>query len=358
MSHSVIDIMYMKRCIELARQGAGSVSPNPLVGAVIVKDGKVISEGWHAEYGAPHAEADAIAKAGQDLTGATIYCNLEPCCHTKKKTPPCVPAIISSGIKKVVISNVDPNPQVSGEGIKQLQDAGIEVEIGVGEEEGNELNKFFFKHIETGLPYVMLKVAQSLNGMITYEGGRQTWITGTEAGEYVHKLRSEYDAVMIGANTVLIDNPQLNVRHVQGRNPKIVVIDRDLKTPLESRIFSSDNKVILFTSDKAGKEKTALFENKDVDVIRLTVNEDNHLDLAEVLKKLGGMKIASVMVEGGAGIFSRFIEKDLYDEIVLLVASKVFGKGLNAFSFEGTKELKLKEIDKLGDDIRLVLTKA
>ena len=212
MSNNSIDKKFIRRSFHLAQKGKGHVSPNPLVGAVIVKNGKVIGKGYHKKYGSAHAEVNAINNSTESVAGSTLYCNLEPCSHIKKQTPPCVPLIIQKKIKKVVISNFDPNKEVNGKGIKQLREAGVEVVTDVLEDEGKDLNKFYFKYVKEKLPYITLKIAQSIDGKISVAKNKQTWLTGKESIKYVHKLRSEYDAVLVGAGTIRTDNPQLNVR--------------------------------------------------------------------------------------------------------------------------------------------------
>jgi diaminohydroxyphosphoribosylaminopyrimidine deaminase/5-amino-6-(5-phosphoribosylamino)uracil reductase len=350
------DEKYIKRCFELAAKGAGYVSPNPLVGCVIVKEGKIVSEGWHAKFGGPHAEADAIAGAAESLEGAELYCNLEPCSHTNKKTPPCAPAIIESKIKRVVISNIDPNPFVSGNGIELLRKNGIEVETGILEEEGNYLNRFFFKYIKTGLPYVTLKIAQSADGMITAEEGKQTWLTGSESAQFVHRQRALYDAVLVGANTVNIDDPQLNVRLAEGRNPKRIIIDGALSSNPGSKVFNDENRenTILFTSYSADNAKVQLLHDKGVSIIRCEVNPEGKISFMEILKKLGEEKIASVFVEGGAQIFTQFIKENLFDELILLQSPLVLGRGVKALNAEFPSKLKKIEENMLGKDKKCV----
>ncbi len=345
---------YIIRCFELAQKGKGYVSPNPLVGSVIVKDGKIISEGWHEEFGEPHAEANAINSAKEDLTGATLYCNLEPCCHKKKKTPPCVPKIIKAGIKKVVISNYDPNKEVAGKGMQQLKEAGIEVEAGILENEGKERNKFFFKHITTGLPFVTLKIAQSIDGKISERKGKQTWLTGAESAKYVHSLRSEYDSVLVGAGTVKVDNPLLNVRHVKGRNPKKIIIDGNLNTSADSNVYSSDTDTYLFTAKKANIKKKEIFGTKKIKMIEFESDNNGYINVEKMLISLGEEKINSVLVEGGAQIFSSFFNHNLWDEMVILQAPILLGSGICSIENLRKRELKLFSVEKLGNDVKFI----
>ncbi|MBL1212430.1 MAG: bifunctional diaminohydroxyphosphoribosylaminopyrimidine deaminase/5-amino-6-(5-phosphoribosylamino)uracil reductase RibD [Ignavibacteriae bacterium] len=356
MNQEKLNQKYIRRCFTLAKKGYGKVNPNPYVGCVIVKNGKIIAEGWHHYFGGPHAEPNAISKAKQSLKGATLYCNLEPCCHTDKKTPPCTPLVISSGITKVVISTLDPNPKVAGKGVKQLRAAGIEVVTGVLEEEGNELNKFFFHSVKTGLPYVTVKIAQTLDGKINFETKNQTWITGAESKKYVHKLRSIYDAVLVGANTVKVDDPQLNVRLVKGRNPKKIIIDGRLSVPLTRKLFLNDDlaDTYIFTSKNVSANKIKTLEKKSAKIYRLALNKNGQLSLKRILKILGKENINSVLVEGGNSTFTQFIENELFNEIIYLSAPKIFGTGLDAYDLKKRIVLDLYSAEKLGEDLKLI----
>lgn len=326
---NIIDEKYIRLCFELARIGEGFVSPNPLVGCVIVKEEKIIATGYHEKYGSFHAERNAILRANQILEGATLYCNLEPCMHTDKQTPPCVPLIISSGIKRVVISNVDVNTKVKGKGIHQLKEAGIDVATCVLEDEGNELNKFYFKVQRSGTPFITLKIATSRDGMITDEVGKQTWLTGIESKEFVHKLRSIHDAVLIGANTVNIDNPQLTVRRVAGRNSKRIIIDGKLSSKLESTVFNdSEAETFVFCSDKAETSLKKSFAEKNITLFEIETANDLRLKLTDLLTKLVTLKINSVLVEGGKNIFEQFFSYNLFDELIHLQSPAVLGNGL------------------------------
>lgn len=349
---------YIKKCFKLALRGSGYVSPNPLVGAVIVRDGEVLSEGWHEKFGGPHAEAYAIRKYDGDLSGATLYCNLEPCCHTNKKTPPCSPLILSSGIKRVVISNLDPNPEVAGNGVKMLEDAGIEVITGVLEADGREINRFFFKHIRDKKPYVSLKIAASLDGYISTARDIQTWLTGDNSKKYVHNLRASYDAVLVGANTIHVDNPNLNVREVKGRNPVKIVIDGNLSvSPDASVVMNQPDKLIIYTSENSNPDKISYLRKVGVNVATFPAEEDGTLDLDKVVADIGSRGLSSLLVEGGASIFSQFVASDLFDDIHLLTAPLILGSGVSFISVKKSKELKIKRSHKIGEDLLLVLNK-
>jgi diaminohydroxyphosphoribosylaminopyrimidine deaminase/5-amino-6-(5-phosphoribosylamino)uracil reductase len=325
------------------------------VGSVITKNGAVISEGWHKKYGQPHAEAHAIANADQtQLEGATLYCNLEPCCHTKKQTPPCTPLIISHKIKRVVISNIDPNPKVAGEGVKQLREAGIEVISGICAEEGKLLNRFYFHFVKYGLPFITLKIARSLDGKITRQKGVETAVTGKEAKQFVHQLRSEYDAVIIGANTVNIDNPSLTVREVKGRNPIKIVIDGLLCSSPKAKLF--DENTILFISDIAEKDKMKPFLKQGTKIITLK-GKDGIIPFKDIFNVLAERKINSVLIEGGHDISSEILKQRMFDELLILQSAEIFGEGVEAFEIDLPIKLIHKSAAKIGDDLKIVLGK-
>ncbi len=340
------DERYIERCFELAKLGKGKVSPNPLVGAVLVKNGIVISEGYHEIYGSAHAEVNAIKNTSEKTKGATLYCNLEPCCHTNKKTPPCTPLIIKNGISRVVISNVDPNPFVSGNGIEQLKNAGINVTTGILSEKGKEINKFFFKFIKTSKPYVTLKIAASKDGKITREIGTQTQITNRKAQVFVHQLRAEYDAVLIGAGTVKIDNPHLTVREAEGKNPQKIIIDGNLSSPVEADIYNMKDgeNTWIFANSKVDKNRLLKFQNKNCKIIQLNENEKHKLKLVEILNYLGKNGISSLLVEGGKEIFSEFVDSKEFDEIILINSKEIFGSGLEALEHEFPNDVVLQKI--------------
>ena len=350
------DPQYIQRCFELAQKGIGKVSPNPLVGAVIVKNNRIISEGWHAYHGAPHAEAMAINEARGNLEGATLYCNLEPCCHSKKKTPPCLPLVINSGIKRVVLSNSDPNPQVSGESIKQMRKAGIEVVENILEQEGRELNRFFFKHIVEQKPWITLKIAQTMDAKISKTKNKQTWITGKESAQYVHSLRAAYDAVLVGAGTVKSDNPRLNVRHMEGRNPLKVIIDGKLSSNPDAHVFK-DGATWVFHDKTVDDKKSALFSGPDIRLFACDSDDIRQIDLDKVLSLLGKEGINSLLVEGGQNIFSQIISRNLFDELIVLQAPIFFGIGTSSVHLSQEMHLKFYKGGQLGDDYYLNLRK-
>lgn len=311
---------YMKIALKLARKGLGWVNPNPPVGAVLVKDGEIVSKGYHRHFGGRHAEREAIEKAlekGVSLEGATLYVTLEPCDHFGK-TPPCTEAILEAGIRKVVIACRDPNP-VSGDGVKKLAENGVEVVLGVCEREAKELMKFFLKSVTTGLPYVTLKYAATLDGKIADFEGNSKWITA-ELRPIVHRLRHQHMAVLVGAKTALLDNPRLDVRLPgKWRNPIRVILDREGKTleRVDLNVFAQSGRVIVFTE----RGRADLPPN-------VTIAKCG--SALEILRTLHGFGIDSVLVEGGSEVFSQFLPHA--DEIYAFYGVKVFGKGLDVFA--------------------------
>lgn len=328
---------YIKQCIELAKKGSGYVSPNPLVGCVIVKEGEKVSEGYHHAFGSPHAEADAIGNYTGNLTGAILFVNLEPCSHFGK-TPPCADLIIERGIKRVVIGSTDPNPLVSGKGIKKLTEAGVEVVSGIMESECRELNKFFFKYHEKLLPYVTLKIAQTIDGKIADSSYGSRWITGEKSRMAVHSFRSEYDAVLVGINTVRVDDPLLDARMVNGRNPRKIVIDKYLDSDINRKIFSSGETIII--TSVSGSTKEELFKAKGHKVVWLELNSDGEFNIAEMLKKIGEERIMSILVEGGSRVFSSFARSGYFDEIMTFTAPRILGSGIPAMENIGVNRIE------------------
>ncbi len=360
------DESYIQLAIEIAKKGEGSVSPNPLVGCVIIKNNRIIGAGYHQKFGEDHAEINAINSSAESLEGSSLYVNLEPCSHYGK-TPPCVDRIIKEKIKRVVIGTLDINPLVSGNGVKALKKAGIDVKVGVLEKECIELNKFFFKFITNKLPYVTLKAAQTLDGMIADKNNYSEWISSSESRKYVHWLRSRYDAVLIGAETARKDNPKLTVRMVEGRNPYRVVLDSNLKLKSDLSLFkiNSDNKTIVITSEKSKSKSNKINRLEKLGVRVLFVREDDNgrLILKSILKELAKLQIISLLVEGGSKIYSAFLKQNIYDDIYLFVSPKILGSGLKTFSEIQSKKLgdaaklSINHIQKIGNDLLIELVK-
>lgn len=319
------DELLIQRTFDLARLGAGAVSPNPLVGCVIVKDGEVIGEGWHRSYGEAHAEVNAVVSVSDksQISGSTIYVNLEPCSH-HGKTPPCSDMLIQHGVKKVVISNLDTNPLVGGEGIKKLKAADITVVTGVLEKEGRELNKRFFTFHEKQRPYIVLKWAQTADGFIAHSNYDSKWISNDFSRQLVHKWRSEEDAVLVGTKTAAHDNPMLNAREWSGRNPVRLVIDRFLRLSDNLNLFDKSVPTIFFNLLKHE-------EHTNLKLVRL----DEKDFILKLLTYLHKEKIQSLLVEGGSQTLSFFIQAGLWDEARIFTSSRSFHKGIKGPTLHG-----------------------
>lgn len=321
-----MDELYMERALSLAQLGRGSVSPNPMVGSVVVHNERIIGEGWHKAYGGPHAEVNAIASVEDKslLPESTLYVNLEPCNHFGK-TPPCADLLIKSKLKKVVVANLDTNPLVAGEGIRKMRSAGIEVVTGILDKAGRELNKRFFTFMEKGRPYVILKWAETADGFIAREDYSSKWISNKLSRQLVHKWRAEEDAVLVGARTAAHDNPVLNVRDWTGRNPVRIVIDRFLRL---------DQKLNLFDGSQPTMCYNVLKHEEHPNLTLARIEEENFL--RALLEDLYRKKTQSLLVEGGAFTLNQFIENDLWDEILVFKSQTTFTKGISAPKFKGT----------------------
>lgn len=333
------DTKFLKKTLGLAKKGMGWVNPNPMVGAIIVKDGQVIAKGYHKKYGAPHAEVEAITHVRshlERLNGATLYVNLEPCSHFGKN-PPCADAIIRAGIKKVVCSSIDPNPQVEGKGIKILRDNGIEVKVGVLEKEARKLNTAFFTYHEKKRPYIALKFASSLDGKIATYTGDSKWVTNEQARNFARGLRGEYQAVLVGVNTVIADDPHLGVRIEGRKDPLRIVLDPKLRIPLKSQ-FLRDNNFIIVTTSQAEKNKKETFLKKGVE---LMVFENEKIPMAKLLNKLANKGIISVLVEGGGQTLGNFVDSGLVDKVYAFYAPILIGgnTGISAIGGMGVEKI-------------------
>lgn len=320
----------MNECIQLAK--LGNVSPNPKVGAIIFKDAKIIGKGFHRGFGLPHAEIEAIKNAKTSVKNSTLIVNLEPCSHFGK-TPPCVDEIIKQKISTVVIGSKDKNPIV--EGIKKLQKANIKVVTGILEEKCGKLNEPFFKFITTKVPFVTLKIAQTLNGQIADINGNSKWISNLKSRKFVHKLRSETDAVLIGANTAIRDNPNLTTYLIKGKNPSRIIIDGKFKCETSQNVFKKigNEKIFLFVSNvflKKQKAKEIEFKKIGIEIISLT-SKSGKLNLKTILKILGEKNLSSILVEGGTEIFSQFIKNKIADKILVFIAPKIFSSQKSFF---------------------------
>lgn len=317
----------MRQALRLAKKGVGKTSPNPAVGSVIVKGGRVIGSGWHRKAGGPHAEIEALRDAGAAAKGAELVVTLEPCCHFGR-TPPCTGAIISSGVRKVIIGAPDPNPKVSGKGASALREAGVEVVEGVLSRECSSINEAYNKFITTGLPFVTLKLAASLDGRIAALGGESKWITSPESRRAVHRMRAASDAVMVGAETALKDDPELTVRLARGADPVRVVLDSSMRLPVTSRVFAGAREgkagLIIFTSGDAEEKRVRRAVEAGAEIIRLPSSKGG-LSLKKALRALGAAGLTSVLVEGGGTLAASFLKEGLVDSLVVFYGPMVIG---------------------------------
>jgi len=347
---------YMYEALALAARGLGRVSPNPLVGAVIVRNGRLAGRGYHQQYGGPHAEVFALKDAGEKARGATLYCSLEPCNH-HGKTPPCTQALIDAGIVHVVLGARDPNPRAGG-GIERLRAAGIEVTTGILEERCAALNAPFFKTVAEGLPYVTLKWAMTLDGKIATANGDSKWITGEDARDYAHRLRAGHDAVLVGVGTVLADNPKLDVRAKgveAGRfQPRRVILDSKARTPLNAALWDVTGAgavTILVTPDAPASRVEAL-RNRGAAVLSC-VSCDGRIDLREMLRALSGLGVNSVYVEGGSAVLGAFADAKLFDAVRVFIAPKIAGGTGSLLALGGQGVERMAEALQVGD-LRLI----
>jgi diaminohydroxyphosphoribosylaminopyrimidine deaminase/5-amino-6-(5-phosphoribosylamino)uracil reductase len=354
------DERWMKRVLRLAEMGRGRTSPNPMVGAILVKDGEVAGEGYHAKAGEAHAEIIALQQAREEARGAVLYLNLEPCTHYGK-TPPCAPQVIESGVKRVVIGMEDPNPLVKGKGIEMLRRAGLDVEVGILEKECQRLNEAFCKYILKKEPFVILKVAATVDGKIATRNGDSKWISGEASRRFVHKLRDQVDGVLVGIGTVLKDDPQLTARIRGGRDPYRIVLDSRLKIPEEAKVIgTSPSKTIIAATEFAPKDKIEKLEKRGVQILILD-SQEGKINLKSCLSKLGEIGMMSLLVEGGSQINGSFLDEGLIDKLLLFLSPKLIGdhQALGIFGGRGVSSLEeavaLKEMKtrRVGEDILL-----
>ena len=356
------DEKYMRLAKQLAGNAIGRTSPNPLVGAVIVKDNRVVGCGWHRKAGTPHAEVHALNQAGELAQGADVYVTLEPCAHYGK-TPPCAKALVEAKVKNVYGGLLDVNPKVAGKGFKILEDAGIHVEYGFLQDELRKQNEVFFKWIEHKKPFVVLKAAMTLDGKIATATGQSKWITNETSRAYGYKLRDIYDGIMVGINTVIEDNPMLTSRVDGGKNPIRIVVDSSLKIDINANVVQDKSaKTIVATTDKANKDKILKLQAQDVDVIVVDKDENDKVDIEKLLDILGQQNICSILVEGGATLSGSFVAKKLVDKVYFFIAPKIIGGKEAKTPVAGTGILNLQEalalkdiqIEKLEEDILII----
>lgn len=356
------DEKYMRLAMQLAGNAIGRTSPNPLVGAVIVKDNRVVGCGWHRKAGTPHAEVHALNQAGELAQGADVYVTLEPCAHYGK-TPPCAKALVEAKVKNVYGGLLDVNPKVAGKGFKILEDAGIHVEYGFLQDELRKQNEVFFKWIEHKKPFIVLKAAMTLDGKIATATGQSKWITNETSRVYGYKLRDIYDGIMVGINTVIEDNPMLTARVDGGKNPIRIVVDSSLKIDINANVVQDKSaKTIVATTDKADKDKILKLQAQDVDVIVVDKDENDKVDIEKLLDILGQQNICSILVEGGATLSGSFVAKKLVDKVYFFIAPKIVGGKEAKTPVAGTGILNLQEalalkdiqIEKLEEDILII----
>ncbi len=351
---STQDEKFMDKALKLAEKGAGWTNPNPMVGAVIVKNGKIIGHGYHRRAGSAHAEIEALADAGPRASGATLYTNLEPCPHFGK-TPPCVEAIINAGIKRVVCSAIDPNPQVQGHGVRRLKQFGISVSVGTRQKEARALNEAFFAFHEKKRPFVALKFAMSLDGKIATRSGGSRWITNEQARKYARSLRRNYQAILVGINTVLQDNPHLGLRISGASEPLRIILDGALRISLASKVLRDKN-VLIFTTRRADKKKYKKLMREGIQVVTCL---GNSIALPFVMKELVRREITSVFVEGGGAVLGSFIDAELVDKVYAFYAPIIIGgeaavsavSGKGASSIKQSLRLKNTTLKTFGDNI-------
>ena len=362
------DEKWMRRALELAAGGLGRVSPNPMVGAVIVRDGKVIGEGFHERYGELHAERNALAdcrRRGYTADGATIYVTLEPCCHYGK-TPPCTEAILENRLSRVVYGTTDPNPLVAGKGLDILWKAGVRVEGPVLERECRELNRIFFHHVTTGLPYVILKYAMTADGKIATVTGDSRWITGEESRRHVHLIRRQVSAIMVGIGTVLADDPMLNCRVEEGVDPIRVICDSRLRIPMESQIVRTAGQIrtivaYVGANEPERQDKIRKLTEAGVELLKIDADAEGHVDTEKLIRELGNMKIDSILVEGGSELHFSVLKTGFVSEIDVYIAPKFAGGaaartpvgGVGFDRIAECVELGAPEIERFGDDVLL-----
>lgn len=341
---------YMRRAIELAQRAVGRTNPNPMVGAVVVKDGRIIGEGYHKQIGGLHAERNALAACKESAEGATIYVTLEPCCHYGK-TPPCTEAIIENRLAKVVIGSRDPNPKVAGKGVQILREAGIEVVEDFLRDECDAINPVFFQYIREKKPFIALKYAMTADGKIAANSGKSKWITGECAREHVHELRNYYKGILVGIGTVLADDPMLTCRLPEGRNPVRIVLDSHLRIPEKCRLCNSTKEASVIVAcieseEREFQEKKKALEEKGVQV--LCVSEaDGTVSIPELLKKLGEMEIDGILVEGGGRVNASFVKAGYVHRVYAYVGAQIFG-GVNPYTPVGGSG-----IEEVADSLKL-----
>ncbi len=340
------DAYFMKHALRLAKRGLGKTNPNPMVGAVIVKKGKIVSQGYHRLYGGPHAEIEAIKGLHVSSEDSTMYVTLEPCCHYGK-TPPCIDTIMKLQFTRIVVGTVDLNPKVNGKSIAMLKNHGFLVTEGVLREECQKINEIYFKYIQTGIPFVTVKFAQTLDGRIATQTGHSQWISSERTLTLAHKMRSVHDAIMVGVGTVIRDNPQLTVRRTKGKTPLRIILDSHLRIPLSSQMLNDSytENTLIATTSATDKKKVRQVKDKGARVVLVDQDKYGRVSLSGLLRRLGKMDISSLMVEGGGQVITSFLRERLVDRLVITIAPKIIGQGIN---WVGDLEL-----EKMGEALRI-----
>lgn len=357
-----MDEQFMKQALILAEKGVGKTNPNPFVGAVIVKNNKVIGEGFHEHYGQAHAEVNAIKNAIEDVEGATIYVNLEPCSHYGK-TPPCADLLIEKGIKRVVIGCLDPNPEVSGKGVEKIRKAGIEVDIGILEDESIRLNEVFIHYIITKTPFVVMKTAMSLDGKISTAAGESKWITGEAARHDVQLLRNRLSSILVGVDTVIKDNPNLTCRLEGGRNPIRIIVDSRLRIPDSSIVLKDQcvNQTIIATTEQSSKETVHRFKEMGARVV-ICKSIDRRVDLQDLMIQLGSLNIDSILLEGGSTLNDSAISQGIVQKVITYIAPKIIGGeaskspvgGRGVDTLDHAFPLNIECLERVGYDMKII----
>jgi diaminohydroxyphosphoribosylaminopyrimidine deaminase/5-amino-6-(5-phosphoribosylamino)uracil reductase len=317
------DEVYMREALRLAERGRGWTSPNPVVGAVVVRGGMIVGRGYHERVGGPHAEVNALNEAGDQAVGATLYVTLEPCTHIGR-TPPCVDLILERRVARVICGMVDPDSRVRGKGVGRLREAGVYVTVGVLEGEAQRLNEAYLKYATSRLPFVTLKLAQSLDGRIALASGKSKWITNEESRRRVHAMRAAVDAVMVGIGTVLVDDPHLDVRMISGRSPVKVVVDSSLRLPTTANVFQGQRLIVATREDVSSDRVNALL-NLGVEVWRLPADPEGHVDLRALVVEAGRHELTSVLLEGGGRLAASALRAGIVDKVAIFIAPKLLG---------------------------------
>jgi diaminohydroxyphosphoribosylaminopyrimidine deaminase/5-amino-6-(5-phosphoribosylamino)uracil reductase len=357
-----MDEFFMRRALLLAEKGIGRVAPNPLVGAVIVKDGRVIGEGWHEKFGEAHAEVNAVCNSEKSLEGAEIYVTLEPCCHYGK-TPPCTDLLIEKKVKRVIVGVRDPDPRVAGGGIQKLRSAGIEVTVGVLEQECRKLNEVFLYYTRKRRPFVVMKCAVSLDGKIATSSGESKWITSEASREDVHHLRNKYSSILTGVETVIRDDPELTCRLDGGRNPKRIILDSMLRIPSESKILKDPvgNPVIVACTESASQEDATRLEAVGAELLYCK-SQNGRVDLADLMEKLGWRSIDSLLLEGGGTVNDAAFAQGIVNKVILYMAPKIIGGeksktavgGRGIISLDQAYSLRIESAEMIGEDLKIM----